>query len=266
MYRPKRVSNFGTQGIALVKFTEDKRSVLVKFTDENNEKKFKISRKNTPKGLFPGKWYLSVNREGDAITAYRPVVGNFSGQVVRFAAREGEKPAPKTVNVLPREKGQKGYSYEAFTVIIRITSPKEYAGIEVPLFLHYNFLEAEEDGASVVGFMSKGRHTDMLVEFTEVAGAWERGPMKWSDNILPALEKRILRAAKTFSFVMKNGFIETVYAEDALELEEEEEEEKEETTAEEVEEKAVEDEVVEDDVLEEDEDDEDDEDDDDLPF
>jgi hypothetical protein len=80
--------------------------------------------------------------------------------------------------------------------------------------------------------MSKGSRTKELEEFLSLAGAWNRGPMEWSDNILPALEKRILRADKSFSFLMKDGWIDTLYEADEPEESEDWEEESEEPSKE----------------------------------
>jgi hypothetical protein len=130
-----------------------------------------------------------------------PFKGMFRGKVVGFAAKEGQKPAPKV------NQSQYG-DYLSFTVLIEITyGEKGTVGAIVPYSLRYNF-DADKDG--LVEFTKWGNnsvHTPRLAEFLSLAGAWEAGEMKASENILPKLEKRILKANKELIFQIKGGWI-----------------------------------------------------------
>jgi len=222
-YRPKRVdSTFekGERGEAQV--IGDKKTIKLRFVESGNKHTFRRTR-DTAK-LRPGRWYVALNGDETEIWSFSPWSGQFTAKVSRFAAKEGEKPTPK----LYEGKDWKTYN---FTVILEIVEPKKYAGVEIPHFLKYNFIESEEDGRPAVGLLSKGSRTQQLAEFLDITGAWNRGPMKWMDNVLPAFEKRILREGKEFNMIVKDGRIDTLFQmnepeEEDLDWDEELEEEK----------------------------------------
>lgn len=221
-YRPPHVeSGFsrGVQGAAETRISEDKKYILIRFRDDG--KKVKIRRTKDLAGLFPGKWFISLNSTNDEIAAFRPLTGNYKGVVEKFAAKEGSEPAPKTkpVNYTAKDGSTISYTKTYFWVVFKILEPEKYAGIKVSKEFLYNFREAVVDRKSVVGFLSKGERTRELEEFCDLTGVWERGPMEWEDNILPALEKRILRANKPIMFVMKDGWIDTLYEPESPDVE-----------------------------------------------
>ena len=226
-WKPKAVSgsSYGVKGHARVQVNKQKGKmrlqvkVVNKETKDEKIYKFVLDKANVPDAVQ--KWFdpeipvpegpfnVSLNGDEDELWGIYPVNGMFTGKVLRFAAKEGEKPSPKTIDT-----GK--YSFQVFTVLVEITSPNGYAGLIVPFSLSYNFqgIEEEIQGKSytVVAFSRpKSKYTEQLMEFCEVSGAWEGGPMKFSDNILPGLEKRILGEGKKFQFTLKNGWLETLY-------------------------------------------------------
>ncbi len=212
-YKPPKFDSGGfggAKGIAETRISEDKKSVLIRFEDG---KKHKIARTKETKNLFPGLWFIQLNKEEDSIQTFRPVNGSFEGVVEKFSAREGEEPAPKTKLVSFTRKDGTAVDYEKvyFWVIIKIVRPEKYAGILVSKEFRYNFREVTVNGQSLVTFASKGDRTRDLEEFCDLTDVWNRGAMKWSDNVLPELEKRILREGKHFMFIMKGGWIDTLY-------------------------------------------------------
>ncbi|MHA2329759.1 MAG: hypothetical protein ACXACR_14685 [Candidatus Hodarchaeales archaeon] len=201
----------GERGEAQVK--GDKKTIKLRFTESKKVYKFRRTR-DTAK-LKPGRYYVQLSSDETEVFSFHPWSGNFKGRVSEFVAKEGEAPVPKTKDVDFHSEGKHiKYSYQYFVVLIEILDPKKNAGITIPLRLNYNFLEAkDEEGQSIVGLMSKGNRTKDLAEFLKITGA-DAKPMKWKDNILPTLEKRILQADKPFNFIVKDGWIDTLYEAD----------------------------------------------------
>jgi hypothetical protein len=208
---PKYAS--GKKGKALVK--GDRKTVKLKFDGESKIYSFKRTKKTAK--LKPGTWYVKLTGDNDDVYSFHPWAGHYTGKVMEFVSSDGI-PAPKIYD--RRNKDGQPYTVTEFTVLIGILEPKKYAGVVVPFQLRYNFLEAhDEEGTSIVGLMSKGSRTAQLREFLSITGA-DRKPMKWRDNVLPLLEKRILRAEVEFNFIIKNGWIDSIYlAEEPEEVE-----------------------------------------------
>jgi hypothetical protein len=163
------------------------------------------------KKLRKGIWNVRLSGDNKEILSFCPVDGQFEAVVDRFISSKNEEPTPKTKNK-ENEEGQK-YSYLAFTVITKIVAPAKFKGIEIPLFLRYNFKEDTLDEESVIGMPEpgRGRHVDMLINFCNITGVWERGAMPWSSNVLPKLEQRILRTEKNFGVIMVNGWATALF-------------------------------------------------------
>jgi len=214
-YRPPKVSGAferGESGKAKVRFkkVKGKTLVLVRFDETGNVYKFRRTRDLAK--LRPGVWYIQLNSDETEVYGFRPFSGNFKGKVESFVAREGEEPRPKIKEY--KNKDGHEYSITSFTVILEITAEEKYAGITLPLILRYNFREAEHDGKSVVGLPDRGRHSKFLEEFCDLTGVWKFGPMRYSDNVLPEVEKRVLKAGQEFMFIMKDGWVDTLYEAD----------------------------------------------------
>lgn len=219
-YRPPRVSNSGVYGKALVKLGKkgDKKAVLIKF-DEGDS--FVLNPSKCPKYVQSGQFVVSLTPEKDGIRGMRPINGQFKGRVSKFLSQEGKPPIPRTKDVT--FKGE-SYSYQYFTVLIEITSPSKYKGMEVVFMPRYHFGEALEtvngEPRRVTAITKlRSKYTAMLDEFLTATGAWDKGPIPYSDNILPTLQKRIQVSNKEFGFVLKDGWIQYIIIPDANELE-----------------------------------------------
>ena len=202
----------GERGEAQVKGNRE--TIKLRFTESKKVYKFRRT-KDTAK-LRPGRWYVQLSGDESEIFNFHPWSGNFKGHVSGFAAKEGESPAPRVKEVDFTDKAGKHikYDYQYFIVLLEILEPKQFAGVTLALRLNYNFLGAKDDeGRSIVGVMSKGSRTRDLAEFLRITRA-DTKPMKWKDNILPTLEKRILLADRPFMFIVKEGWIDTLYEAD----------------------------------------------------
>lgn len=223
-YKPpvQKSAGRGPKGKAKVEVKNDKVRVHLQEIGKDGEiishEPFVLDKENCPESVRPGIWFVGMSEDMTKMYQIHPYSGMFEGHVKGFSAAKDKTPSPK---VIPGKFGD----YAVFYTLIEIDSP-EANGMVLSYQLPYNFIEMEQEVKSevkkVVGFSHpKSAFTVNLIEFLDTVGAWERGPMAYSDNILPKLEKRILEQAKHFKFVVKNGYIDTIY--DASELPESEE-------------------------------------------
>lgn len=213
-YKPQVVSSnseFGVKGGATVAWNSDHSKVKITL----NNKNLVLSAKALPFSKFPsGEYYVQLNKDEDEVTTIRPNNGMFVVKVDRFIAKKDADPAPETKSYTLEGKD---ISYQAFSVMLKIQSPAEYAGMELLLTLRYHFegVDSEYQGKKVelVAFNHpKSKYTPFLQDFCDAAGVWDKGPMKWSANILPVMAKRIAQADKKFQVVVKDGWIVTIFA------------------------------------------------------
>ena len=204
-YKPKTLKSDyvrGPSGVAKIALSPDKKKAKVVFKEDDKT----VIVSEFPKETKPGNWFVSLDKDEKKIVGIRPSSGVFTATVQKFTAKEGEQPAPQT-------KIGPDWNYQFFIVLLELVTP-EVKGMIVPVMLRYHFGEAMEDEKSVVAFSHpKSKYTPLLAEFCDVTGVWTRGAMAYKDNVLPMLEKRILREDKKFQVVMKNG-----YADSFLEL------------------------------------------------
>ena len=207
-YTPPKVSGEfvqGEKGKAQVRIKN--KTTFVRFDKTENVHKFK--RTGDIAKLKPGTWFIQLSGDETEIYSFRPFAGNFRGKVESFVAKEGEEPRPK-VREYKNKEGHE-YTITTFTALIDILEPEKYAGISIPMTLRYNFREAKDGDKSVVGLPDRGRHSKFLEEFCDLSGVWQRGPIKYSDNVLPEVEKRVLQADQPFMFIIKDGWVDTLY-------------------------------------------------------
>lgn len=198
---PVQTSNFqrGPQGAAVVVLSADGKKVKVTF-DTGDE--YVILRSECPDVLQKGKCFVTLSDKKDKMLSVRPLVGVFQMKVQKFVSEGDKEPAPKT-NVAAK------WPYQYFIVLLEITSGA-WKGAIIPFMAHYNFYEEMQDDKAVVGFSHpKSSSTPPLMEFCDVAGVWNKGPLPYKDNVLPMLAKRISDANITFNAVVKNGYIDS---------------------------------------------------------
>lgn len=216
-YKPQVVTKSifgGPKGGAKVVWNKDHSKLQVTLGDD----KYTFSKadlEDLPKSFPSGEYYVQLSEDKTRLLNIRPNNGMFVVKVDRFAAKEGETPAPKIISATdPTSKAE--YSYQIFSVILKIVSPKEYADMEIFFSPRYNFegVEDEINGkkVEVVAYNHpKSKYTPLLQDFCEATGVWEKGPMKWATNILPALAKRIAQADRKFQVVVKEGWVNTIF-------------------------------------------------------
>lgn len=227
-YRPPvKTSDFGTKGLAKVSLNSPDRTKATKakvtfYNDDGTVgKQYVVAIKDCSdevKGyICSGEFVVNMSKDGDKIFSMYPYNGMFEGKVTGFSAKKDQPPSPYTYS----GKDQKGktYTYLFFVANIEIISPPEFKGMHVPCFLRYNFEETEQDVNGTIRKVArysttmKSKHTLFLDEYMGATKSWEAGPIPYSDNILPKLEQRALRAAASFKFLVKKGFLSDFYQE-----------------------------------------------------
>jgi len=159
------------------------------------------------KNNYDGELQVSFNTDKSAILFFHPANGQFKVTVDNFPSGEDEPPKPKV-------KTGKWGDYMQFIVIVRIVKGK-CKGITLPILLRYDKFEPEQTEEGLVTGYAHTRgaspHCDFLDDFCEATGVWEFGPIEWKQNILPDLEKRILRLEREFNIMMRDGWVDTIY-------------------------------------------------------
>jgi hypothetical protein len=57
---------------------------------------------------------------------------------------------------------------------------------------------------------------NLLMDFCDQFGYWDYGPPQYSDNILPGMEKRMLKAGKVVKVLIKDGWIDSIIEADSV--------------------------------------------------
>jgi hypothetical protein len=202
VYKMQQVkSQYGPQGEATVNLSEDKKKVRVIFKpveDEEPSKPIVLDRENCPDYVRKGKFYVRMSADKKKMYSMTPLNGLFNsdGSHVTLRHPKDEKPAPKMDN----------FQNLCFQVDIEITSGdcKGMSACYPYSGLRYNFIPVEYEGKQVVGVKGDKAPTKMLMNFKDVLGVDEKGPIAWSDNILPVLQKRITTLNRPFQFIVKS--------------------------------------------------------------
>ena len=222
-YRPPvKKSDFdGPKGIAKVFLNGNKTKAKIVFASSGDECIININ--NCPdevkEYIRSGEFFVKMNQEKDKLYSMYPANGMYQFKVAKFSSRKDQPPAPMTK--ISKNKNWPPYLY--FVAMLKIVAG-DYKDMQVPLFLHYNFEEAQQEikgeMKSVVTYskrLDKSDPTAFLDEFLAITGAWDFGPITpYVDNVLPKLEQRILRKGKEFPGVIKDGYIDTLYQQSSL--------------------------------------------------
>jgi hypothetical protein len=205
-YQPKRKTvsgSYGPSGAAKVMIHPSGTKVKVALKDKQGVvSEYILDRENCPKNLSNGIWFVSLTLDKSKMMNLRPWNGIFKVITQKFAASKDKPPTPKEDDK---------YGLWFFTVILEVVEGNE-KGMEIPLRLNYWFTSMDEDGKVAVGYEyhPKSKYMPMLIDYCDLSGVWEKGPMPYKDNVLPMMEKRILAAAKTFQVSIKEGYVQSI--------------------------------------------------------
>jgi len=195
-------------GLATIKRLKGRR-LGVTFNDANSNefagKKYKVSEWPefvNPKGLPGLEWFVKLTNKGDEIYSIAPQSGFFKVRFKEFTHKDGEPPVPKFMSDWK-------YPETMFFAILEIVGDLKAAeGMQVVAMLPYRFDE-DEDGNVKYTKVGERSNTMKLIDFMTYAGLDENKPMKFLENLLPKLQKRLLKADKVFGVLMKNGFVDS---------------------------------------------------------
>jgi hypothetical protein len=183
----------------------------------NDEGEFVIfDKENCPPTIRAGEYM--VNFTDDKIRSIYPVDVIAKVRFIEFMHRQDTPPSPM------QHTGKFG-PYMSCTVLCKIIEG-EYKGMEIPAFMSYLFAEGDDGNAVLSG---GGKNADLLQSFLEATGVWETS-FKFTDNLLPQLQKNILKKGLVFRLLLKDGRIgkfSEIPTEDEDETEPEEDEEEE---------------------------------------
>jgi hypothetical protein len=214
-YKPpvvKESGGKGDNGVASIQWSDTK----CKIAFEELDTVYKVLREDLPE--YAQEWsldnaFVTMDGNNENVFSIRPVSGVFTVRTNGFS-RQGDADEPPA----PQQRTGKFGIYYTFNALLEIVKGK-FSGAIYPFYLYYKF--ADFDG--VVGIKGEGASSIKLMDYLDVAGAWDDGEMEYDDNILPALEKRIKKAKKQFQIVVKKGYVESVL-EVEVETDEEEDE------------------------------------------
>lgn len=195
----------GKQGEAKISIGNGKVSVLFKDDDEP----YLFKKSEVPEFVKAGKLFVALTSDETEILSVRPINALVKAKFLHFATQnEDEPPAPveKQGGTATRKDGTK-FSYDpylAFMPVLKIVSP-EYEGMTVPCFMRYLFVDDGDGGVAIKG---GGKNADLLESFLDVTGVLDK-EIPYSDNILPKLQKLILRQGNTFMVMLKGGYVDS---------------------------------------------------------
>jgi hypothetical protein len=163
-----------------------------------------------------GEFKVRLGKDGKSLIAMSPWSGMFRVHTIGFAHQKDKPPVPM---VKTGKTGDQSWSYQYFMPLLEIAEG-DCKGMVVSYFLKYLFegVEIEFNGKKGVAAQfahPKSPSYPVLVEYCETTGITD-APIPWSDNILPALEKRILRKDNHFTILVKKGFVDSLYEESNL--------------------------------------------------
>lgn len=213
-YKPQVLASGGfIRGVGKVAISSGKTKVRVTIlNDDKPNDEYTLLASDCPEYVKPGTFSVTLSSDGKKMMSCYPMNGVFTGRVQKFTGGgQNNSPAPKT---------NSSYNYQYFVTLNEITDGK-YKGMVCPFILRYHFEPTTEkvDGKprKVVAIgHEKSKYTEVLMDYCLATGVWDAGPMPFKANVLPMLEKRILRAKKTFSWVMKNGFVSSIMFDDDM--------------------------------------------------
>jgi hypothetical protein len=194
----------GIYGLAQVRLT--KKTVQVKMDPESGGKSYEVDLDNAPDDIEAGHWNMSLNKEGDKIYSFRPIVGTFTAKFAKFSAAKDADPAPDWDE--PKYKDDNGVirtgaPRQVFTAIISVDDGR----FEYPVKLPYRFEEGD-NGNVVITYKKLGTFISLLIDFLEVTGVKDKA-IPYSENILPTLQEMIADEDQEFSVVVKRGWIDS---------------------------------------------------------
>jgi len=211
---PAAKGNFGTNGqVKIVEVADGKVKFMFREQDKDGNfgetLKLLVKVEDCHPVALVGTWACNLSSNKDRLYNVRPIQGVFPAHFKEFRAPKDEQPLPKM------SSGKIEFQHLIFRPLFELTRD-DVKGmlVEYQWGLDYNFTEFDDaEGNKIVGYsksLDKSTHTQKLNEFMESVGIWDRGAMKWQENLLPIMQRRALDANKKLLVHIKNGNIENL--------------------------------------------------------
>lgn len=202
----------GLKGQAAVRVTAT--TIRIAFKDDP-ENIYEVPVTNATGVVKNGTWWVSLSAKGDKLYGISPIQGAYPLRFKEIAHAQNQPPTPASYTSHWKDNNGKEMEsqYEAFTLLFEITEGP-CAGMTAGKFLRYYFA-ASTDGM-VLFDKPRSPHTKVLADTMDTLGAFDRGTMKYTENILPALQARMQAANYPLMGIFKEGNIESLTRIDAI--------------------------------------------------
>lgn len=187
-------------------------TITVQFLDDWGQpagRMFPFPAADYPGTIVDGVYAVSLSADADKLYSIRPLNATCVARFSHFVAKEGQLPAPKHVTGTRQKKDGTTYPVDemTFTVIGKIDSPEQYAGMEFVLPCLFSRKGAGfcDDGQGNLAYRGGGEKGDRWIAFMDAAGIGGR-LFPFTDNPLPAIEAALKEADKPFMVILQNGW------------------------------------------------------------
>jgi len=190
----------GPRGEAKVRVGNGQVQIIFK---DDKDTPYRFKKADLPQTAKPGTFYVSLSGEGEFLSM-RPMNAIVRAKFTNFVAEEGEVPSPQEYKGgTARRKDGTSFSYDPYlaTIAILEITDKEYKEMTIPVFLRYLFVD---DGEGNIAIKGGGKNADLLESFLEVTGVYDI-EIPFSENVLPRLQKHLLKKGAEFQVMLKNG-------------------------------------------------------------
>lgn len=188
-------------------------AAIITFVDDGEV--FRIDP--APQGMVRGHYRISLNSDLDDVSSATPWLGVMRCRFVRFFKRSNDQyPSPTS-------KTNEYGTYLQFSATLEVVDG-EFSGLEFPVYLRYQFAP-DDDGSGNIAVTPKGgkKSAKFLADFLDAIGLGEV-PIKFSDNVLPEIERRAKKVAKTFKVATANGYVSSISDADEYDSDEDDDE------------------------------------------
>jgi hypothetical protein len=212
MYKPESVKgSFGLYGVVKI-FSIENGKVKVAFyeTDrEGNLSEATIKVFIKAEDCFPvakvGTWSAQLSSKHDKLYQIRPTSGVFPGKFKEFVSKKDQPPMPTMSG------GKIEFQHLIFRplfVLNREDVKDMVVGYQYGL--DYAFATDESGLVKYGKQLDRSTHMQDVDDFLTKVGVWDKGEMKYSDNLLPHFHRRAVDADKSLMIHVEKGFVKTL--------------------------------------------------------
>lgn len=152
-----------------------------------------------------GTWAAQLSSDKCKLYQVRPINGVFLGKFVEFVAKKDQSPSPTM------SSGKPEFQHLICRPLFVLT-PDNVANMKVGYRwgLDYSFAEGADGFVKYGKQLDRSTHMQEMDEFLTLTGVWDKGAMKYSENLLPYFARRALEANKSVLIHVENGYIKAL--------------------------------------------------------